>query len=75
MEATLKFDLPEDDCNHKIAVHSMDFALTCWETDQKLRSWLKYGHEFKNADEALEETRELLHEVMNDHGINLDMIE
>lgn len=74
MQAILKFDLPEDQDNFTASSHGMDYALTCWDMDQKLRGWLKYGHEFKNADEALEECRNQLREIMDDHGIHLDMI-
>jgi len=75
MQAVLKFDLPEENSNHIIAVHAMDFALTCWDMDQKLRGWLKYGHKFKNVDEVLEYVREDLHEVLHDYGVSLNMIE
>jgi len=74
MQAVLKFDLPEDRDEYTAANHGMDYALTCWDMDQKLRSWLKYGHNFESADEALERVREVLNEIMDDHGIHLDMI-
>ncbi len=75
MQAVLKFDLPEDSGNHLIAVNAMEFALTCWEVDQKLRGWLKYGHKFKNADEAIEGTRNMLNDFMYSYNINLNMID
>ena len=74
MQAVLKFDLPEDQDNFTAASHGMDYALTCWDIDQKLRSWLKYGHNFESADEALERVREVLTEIMDDNGVHLDMI-
>jgi len=74
MQAILKFDLPEDQDEFTSASHGMDYALTCWDLDQKLRGWLKYGHKFESADDALETIREDLRDIMYEHGINLDMI-
>ena len=75
MKATLEFDLAEDGCQHIIALHAMDFALSCWDINQKLRGWLKHGHQFDSADEALEGVREKLGEIMDVYNINLNMIE
>lgn len=75
MKAILEFNLPEDRNEHEIAIHAMDFALTCWDLDQQLRNWLKYGNKFNTADEALEATRETLNEILNQHNVNLNMIE
>lgn len=74
MQAVLKFDLPEDNDEHTAAVHGMDYALACWDLDQKLRGWLKYGNKFETADDALEECRNQLREIMFEHNVNLDMI-
>jgi hypothetical protein len=75
MKAILEFDLPEDNCNHILAVHAMDFALLAWDLDQYLREKLKYGHQFTDADDALEAIREFLHDQLIDRQISLDMIE
>ena len=74
MQAILKFNLPEDRDEYTASSHGMNYALTCWDIDQKLREWLKYGHQFESADEALERVREVFHEIMDDHNIHLDMI-
>ena len=74
MKAILKFDLPEDKDDYTAASHGMDYALTCWDMDQKLRGWLKYGHNFDSADDALEECRDQLREIMDSYNIHLDMI-
>ena len=74
MKATLEFDLPEDNDNYIAAVHGMDYALVCWDMDQKLRGWLKYGHKFIDAEEALEACREQLREIMDSHSVHMDMI-
>ena len=74
MKAIIEFDLPEDKSEHHAAVHAMDFALTCWDIDVQLRSWLKYGHKFASADKALEETRDELARLMQSRGISFDLI-
>ena len=74
MKAIIEFNSPEDNNEHRIAVDSMSWALTAWDIDRKLRDWLKYGHEFKTADEAIEKTREFLHETLYERNISLDMI-
>jgi len=74
MKGILEFNLPEDCCEHILAVHAMDFALLAWDLDQYLRDKLKYGHEFTNADDALEATREFLREQLYNRQISLDMI-
>jgi len=75
MKATLEFNLPEDHKEHILAVNAMGFAIACWDIDQRLRDWLKYGHKFESADEALEKTREAVRDILDEHNINLDMIE
>ena len=74
MEAILKFNLPEEKSECDIAFHAMDFALAIQDLDNELRGWLKYGHEFKNADEAMEKIRDVLRESLDDNGVNLEML-
>jgi hypothetical protein len=74
MEATLKFDLPEERDDHIVAVHAADLYLTLLDMDNWLRNKLKYGHDLKTADEALEIARDKLFDVMEDRGVNLDMM-
>jgi hypothetical protein len=45
MEATLKFNLPEEQNDFDIACKAMSWALVVWDMDQKLRNWIKYGDE------------------------------
>jgi hypothetical protein len=39
--------------------------------EDRLRSYQKYGHEFKTAQEAIESIRALLHEEINLRRINI----
>jgi len=73
-KAMLTFDLPEDRVEHEVAVHAMDWALVAWDMDEQLRSWLKYGHEFGGSEDALEGIRQKLRELMEEHGVSLDML-
>jgi len=74
MKAILEFNLPEDDCDFKIASRAMDWALSAWEVDQKLRGFLKHGHAFETIDAAIEGMRTFLRETLDDHGVNLEDI-
>ena len=71
----LEFDLPEESCAANIAFHSMDWALAVLELDNALRGKLKYGHDFKDADSALEWCRNQLHEELKSGGVSTDDIE
>ena len=75
MKATLEFQLREDEVAYVIAVHAMDFALTCWKFDQQLCKWLRHGHEFKDIDSALQGARDMFHELLAERNISLDMIQ
>jgi len=39
--------------------------------DEKLRGWLKNGHNFKSADEAIGSIRQMINTELADEGINL----
>ena len=72
MKAILEFNLPEDESSHKLAVKAPDMYCVLWDIDQWLRGKLKYGDDFKDADDALEKTREELHDLLQSHGVDLD---
>jgi hypothetical protein len=57
-----------------IAITSMKWALTASDMDSLLRNYLKYGHKFKDVDEAIESIRKSLHGFMKDKNIFLEMI-
>ena len=73
-QGVLKFNLPEEQVEWDIACHAMDWALTSWDVDQKLREWIKYGHEFKTPEETLEATRKMLHDILQERGLTLETI-
>jgi hypothetical protein len=71
MKAILEFDLPEDQQEFQLANEAADWHSVVWEVDQMLRQHLKYGHELKSADEALEQIRKFLYEEMKDRNLQL----
>jgi len=71
-KATLEFDLSEEESDFKCAVNGRNYQLALYEVDQKLRGWLKHGHEFKTVDDALEKVRDELHQELNNKNLSLD---
>ena len=69
MNAILQFILPEEQQEFRLAARAAEWHSVVWETDQKLRGYLKYGHTFLSADEAFEEIRKFLHEEMDDRNL------
>ena len=76
MKAILEFDLDEhfDVEAHKRAIKSLDLALALYDMDQYLRSQTKYAPDSMSQEvyDALEETRDKLHEIMSERSISLD---
>jgi hypothetical protein len=67
----LKFPLPEERDGFKLACQAQDWHSVAWDMAQYLREKLKYGHEFKSANDALEQTQDKLFEFLNDHGLSI----
>jgi hypothetical protein len=72
MKATLEFNLPEDQQEHYDAINGSTFKYCLQEMDEQLRGWRKYGHQFKDAEEALEKAREYLHQLIHDNDVVLE---
>ena len=71
MKAILEFNLPEEQEAHYEAVNGSAFRYCLQELDEELRVWLKYGHEFKSAGEALEAARKHLRQFIHDNDVIL----
>ena len=71
MKAILEFNLPEENYQHKVALQGADLRLIICTLDNMLRGYLKYGHEFKNADDAIETIRKDLHHDLQAYSIDL----
>jgi len=62
MRAILIFNLPKDLHEFQLANEAANWHSVVWEINEKLRGYLKYGHAFKSAEEALQEIRSQLNE-------------
>lgn len=71
MKAILEFNLPEENYQHKAALQAADMKLIIYTLDNMLRGYLKYGHDFKTANEAIETVRKNLNEDLENYNISL----
>jgi hypothetical protein len=70
MEATLQFNLPDDEEQFNVAVKSMDWALLAWDVDQIIRNLLKnHSEEYKTGELALEHIQEEIRDLMEEKGL------
>lgn len=74
MKTVIEFDLPEDDDVHKLADNASGLYNSLWDLDQQLRSWIRHGHTFESADDALETVRGALRSFMEDNDVSLEMV-
>ena len=71
MKAILQFNLPDDQHEYEVAVQAPKVQSFLWDFSQQLRTWQKYYHDFKDADDALDKIREEFYRLINEHNINL----
>lgn len=60
MKVIIEFNLPEEANDFKMAIWGRDYWSNLHDIAQELRNQIKYGHEFKDVDEALEWVRSLV---------------
>lgn len=65
MKAILEFTLPEEHREHIMAAQAAEMTYAMADLKHQLRQWIKYGHEFKSADEALERVSEKAYELFD----------
>ena len=78
MEAILKFNLPEDNQEFKLATKAQNWWSVCWEMDQWLRAQYKYMPDNEYSEDkykAYVEARDKLFELMRENGVSLDDVE
>jgi hypothetical protein len=73
MKAVFEFDLPEDQHDYNIMNQASKVQSFLWDFSQQLRSWYKYHHDFKNADDALNQIRDEFYRLLNEHEVNIDL--
>lgn len=64
MTATITFNLPDDEYQHRLAVNAGNLASVVSDANQQMRGWLKYSHPFTTAEQAIEACRALLAEAV-----------
>lgn len=79
MKATLEFDLPEEEDDHRLCIDAHKWYLVVHEVDQWIRSMLHYNSaggvqldSLTTPAQALEKVREILREEVMYKGLNLD---
>ena len=73
-EGILRFPIPTCRDEFLLAFHAGDFYGVLREFDQWLRGAIKYGHDDDGLD-VLQGARNRLHELLEDHNVNLEMVE
>lgn len=72
-KVTIEFQLPEEQHEYEVASQSDKMQSFIWDFSQHLRSWYKYGHQFKDADDAVDKIREEFYRLLNDNQVNIDL--
>lgn len=73
MKAIFEFDLPEDQHEYDVMHQASKMQRMLWEFSQQLREWEKYGHQFKDARDAVVKTREEFYKILNNYQVNIDL--
>lgn len=60
MKATLEFNLPEDQEEHRICLDAPMVRLAVSELLNDLRNWRKHGHTFTTPDAVIDQVRQQL---------------
>lgn len=76
MKAILEFNLPDDQQDFTLANNALNFWRVLYELDQELRTKTKYASDDMPEDVyiAYSKIREMIHELMNDNNVSLDMV-
>jgi len=72
-KVTFTFNLPDEENEYKVMSQAQNSQRMLWDFSQQLRAWYKYGHQFKDADDALDKIREEFYRLLNDHQVDIDL--
>jgi hypothetical protein len=72
-KAIFEFNLPEEQDEYDVMNQAPKTQSLLWDYSQQLRAWHKYGHTFKDADDALRKIREEFYRLLNDNQVNIDL--
>ena len=76
----LEFDSIEESNEARVALDAMKWKIAMWDLDQQLRSTTKYEASILSSSEMAdnkemeiaEKYREVIRNILNDHGLRLD---
>ena len=71
MTATLTFSLPEEQEEFYLAAKGVEWRIVLEDMDRYLRGRLKHEDLPEDADKALDEARQKLHEFVAERGLSL----
>lgn len=73
-KATLEFNLPDEEAQHKDALEGAAWKVAMWDLDQTLRDAIKYGCDQCEDTKysAFEYIRKELHGILEHHKLILD---
>jgi hypothetical protein len=72
-KAIFEFNLPEEQREYEVCVQANNMQSFIWDFSQQLRAWQKYGHNFKDADDAVSKIRDEFYVIINDNQVNIDL--
>ena len=70
---TFTFNLPDEENEYKVMSQAPDTQRMLWDFSQQLRSWYKYSHDFKDADDALNKIRDEFYRLLNEYRLDIDL--
>jgi hypothetical protein len=73
MKVTFEFQLPEEQNEYEVMSQSQKMQFVLLDFMTQLRSWQKYHHDFKDADDALDKIREEFYKIINEHNVNIEL--
>ena len=75
MRATFNFNLydPDDKAQYDVMNQAIRMQKVLWDLSEALRTYEKYGHQFKDADDAVIKIREELYKTLNIYEVNIDL--
>jgi len=68
---SIEFQCPEEHEELLTAIHAADYKVILGEISQWARSALKYGHEFRTPDEAIEHLKRIIIEGCNTRNVDV----
>ena len=72
-KAIFEFNLPEEQDEYDIMNQASRMQRVLWDLSEALQSWQKYGHQFKDANHAVDQIRAEFYIILNNYEVNIDL--